>query len=231
MPDPSGYVEFAGQLGGELIGATGFGGADDVIANPSKKNEITLVCVRNVMPARFSEAVAMLRQKYDARMKDVAGTAHAMELHGEGDGTQLPSLFVRSVSADDVRPYILIAHAMGLIQELEDPETELKGLHLVTKDERGRSRAGDSLGETMGEVLKNAGQNLMDQLQELVGLRLNGEYLAKSRREELITQLQAEADRLLARVGGNPLNREYKTYCDSLDKAEEIINKRRAAGA
>lgn len=230
MPDASGYEEFADQLGRELIGATGFGGSQDVILNPHKKNEITLVCVRNVMPARFAKSVAMLKRKYDARMAQVRGAAHALELHGEGDGTQFPSLFVRSVSSEDVRPYILIAQAMGLIRELEDPDTELKRICLVTKNERGRQVA-EPIGETMADILKNAGQNLMDQLQELVGQLLTTEYLAKSKRDDLISQIQNEGDRLLERVGGNPLNREYKAYCEAADKVEEIMSRRRSASA
>lgn len=213
MPDSSGYEEFASQLGQELIGATGFGGGQDVILNPSKKNEITLVCVRNVLPGRYSKAIAMLRKKYDARMAQVDGTPHAMELHGEGDGTQFPSLFVKSVSADDVRPYVLIAQAVGLVRELEDPDTELKSIYLVTKNEKGRPNPPEKLGENLLEVLRNAGQNLMDQLQDLVEKVLATDYLAKSKRDELANQINAEAERLLQQGGGNPLNREYKSFC------------------
>jgi hypothetical protein len=186
MPDSSGYEDFSSQLGRELIGATGFGGSQDVIINPAKKNEITLVCVRNVMPARYSKAVAMLRKKYEARMAQVSGTAHAMELHAEGDGTQFPSLFVRSVSSGDVRPYILIAQAMGLIQVLPDPVTEVNKVCLVTRNDKGRVSS-QELGESLDDVLKNAGQNLMDQLQELVDRSLATDYIAKSKRDHCCT--------------------------------------------
>lgn len=229
MPDPSGYEEFADQLGQELIGATGLGGGQDVVLNPSKKNEITLVCVRNVLPARYSKAVAMLRKKYDARMAQVSNTPHALELHAEGDGTQFPSLFVKSVSADDVRPYILIARAMGLVRELEDPETELKSIYLVTKNENGRPNPPEKLGDTLTDILKNAGQSLVDQLQELVNRGLATEYLAKSKRDDLLGQINGEADRLLDAAGGNPLNREYKAFCEAAGKVEEILGRRRAA--
>jgi hypothetical protein len=63
MPDPSGYEDFAAQLGQELIGATGLGGGQDVRLNSSKKNEITLVCARNLLLARYSKAMAMVRKK------------------------------------------------------------------------------------------------------------------------------------------------------------------------
>ena len=229
MPESSGYEEFAAQLGQELIGATGFGGGRDVVSNPAKKDEITLVCVRNVLPARYSKAVAMLKRKYDARMAQVRGTAHALELHGESDGSQLPSLFVKSVSAEDVRPYVFIAQAMGLIRELEDPETELKSIYLVTKNERGRPNPPEKLGESLDDVLKNAGQSLMDQLQDVVNQLLATEYLAKSKRDEVLAHIQAEGDQMLDRVGGNPLNREYKSYCEAADKVEEILMRRRGA--
>jgi hypothetical protein len=228
MPDSSGYEDFSSQLGRELIGATGFGGSQDVIINPAKKNEITLVCVRNVMPARYSKAVAMLRKKYEARMAQVSGTAHAMELHAEGDGTQFPSLFVRSVSSGDVRPYILIAQAMGLIQVLPDPVTEVNKVCLVTRNDKGRVSS-QELGESLDDVLKNAGQNLMDQLQELVDRSLATDYIAKSKRDGIIAQINSEADSVLQRVGGNPQHPEYKTYCEAADKVEEIMTRRRSA--
>jgi hypothetical protein len=228
MPDSSGYEDFSSQLGRELIGATGFGGSQDVIINPAKKNEITLVCVRNVMPARYSKAVAMLRKKYEARMAQVSGTAHAMELHAEGDGTQFPSLFVRSVSSGDVRPYILIAQAMGLIQVLPDPVTEVTKVCLVTRNDKGRVSS-QELGESLDDVLKNVGQNLMDQLQELVDRSLATDYIAKSKRDGIIAQINSEADSVLQRVGGNPQHPEYKTYCEAADKVEEIMTRRRSA--
>jgi len=229
MPDSTGYEEFAKQLGQELIGATGLGGSqdEDVIANPHKKNEITLVCVCNVMPARYAKPVAMLRGKYEARVAQARGTAHVMELHSEGDGTQFPALFARSVSAEDVRPYVLLAQAMGLIQEIDDPKTGRKDLYLVIKDEHGRPRAGEEpLGATVDEVCKGAKQDLMHQLQEQVGSLLATGYLAKFKRDELIAQMQKDSEGLLARAGGNPKNPEYDAYIKAADKAEEILNRR-----
>ena len=227
MPDAAGHEEFANQLGRELTGATGFEGGKSVIANPLKPNEITLVTVRNVMPARYGASVAMLRKKYEARMKDVKNTPHALELHGEGDGSMFPGLFVKSVQSEDILASVLIAQAMGLIKEFDDPDTELKSFRLVTKNERGRQITSDPLGETLDEVIQKGGQSLLDQLQDTNGKLLATEYLAKSKREELIEQIFKQGEELLGRVGGNPLNKEYKTYIAAADKAEEILTHRR----
>ncbi len=225
MPEARELKLFAEQLGQELMGATGFEGSKEVIVNPLKKNEITLVTVRNVMPARYAQSVAMLRSKYEARLKQISGTAHVLELHSEGDGSQFPSLFVKPVQPDDIRPYILIAQAIGLVKEKEDPQTELKEWYLeIPNERRPYSRP---LGKTIEEVLQSGGQELLDQLQQALKKPLATDYLARSKRDQLADTIQGNADELLKQLGGNSLHKEYLTYVAAADKAEEIVKQGR----
>lgn len=225
LPNASGNEEFARHLGEELTSATGLGDVASVMVNPQSQNEITLVCVRNVMPARYAKAVSMLRRKYDARVAQVAGTPRAMELHSEGDGSLFPSLFPRTVTADDVRPYVLLAQAMGFIRELPNPRTEVRNVCLVTTSDDGMVHA-EELGPSMDDVFRNAGQELLDGLQRTLTRALSSDYLAQSKRDQLSAQMKESADAILAGSGGNPLSAEYRTYTDAAARARAILSRR-----
>ena len=70
----------------------------DVIQNDLKRNEITLVSIVNLFPLRFLRPVAMLRDRYEKRIES-GGARARLEVHLEGDGTDLPKPFVRSDQA------------------------------------------------------------------------------------------------------------------------------------
>jgi hypothetical protein len=193
---------------------------DDDQNSRGKGKEITLVNITNVFPARFVRDAAFLRQKYESRMRD-----GAFELHCEGDGQQFPSLYVRTVSARDVFPFLLIAKAMNAVRQLEDPATGLSSMYLLTKNERGRENSPILLGPTLARAADEATGEVMDQLESLTQSSLAGEYLHQTKREQLVTSINSDLDAIRADVK-NPLDKRYKTALDAANKAEEILSKR-----
>jgi hypothetical protein len=92
LPEAMEMLEFREQLRQEIRNATP--GAKDDVTSRNKPNEITLVSLTNLFPARFAADVGLLKEKYDSRINGSDGRQARMELHGEGDGTNFPSLFI-----------------------------------------------------------------------------------------------------------------------------------------
>jgi hypothetical protein len=225
LPDAE-NKDFRAQLARELQDAR-TGEKDSILIkdtgqnnNRGKGKEITLVNITNVFPARFARDAAFLRQKYEGRL----GTG-SFELHSEGDGQQFPSLYVRSATPRDVFPYLLIAKAMNAAQQLEDPETGISSIYLLTKNERGRDNPPILLGTTIGRAAEEATGEIMDQLESLTTAGLAGDYLNQKKRDDLLVSIHADLDALREQVK-NPLDRRYKAYLDAANKAEEILNRR-----
>ena len=86
LPEQGDLKAFRESLATELSTAVA-DGEPDLITHPGRGNEITLVKIKNLFPARFVEDVAFLRDRYQQRMKEQ--NAH-VELHSEGDGSQFP---------------------------------------------------------------------------------------------------------------------------------------------
>ena len=225
MPDAENR-EFRDLLASELTGAQS--GNNRVILipdneqnrNKGKGREITLVNVTNVFPVRFARDAVFLSKKYEGRASSVA-----FQLHGEGDGTDLPSLFVRSVSPKDLLPLLLIAKSLNIVQQIEDPKTGLKGVYLLTKNERGRDNPPMLLGQTLDRAADEASGEIFDQTETTVQTLLAGEYLHQARRDQLMASINGELDAVKAEVK-NPLDQRYVTYLDAANRAEAILNKR-----
>src|SRR5262249_41897246 len=55
-----------------------------VVTNKSRPQEVTLINITNVFPARFVSVVDFLRKKYEDRLRAAAGKRAFLELHSEG---------------------------------------------------------------------------------------------------------------------------------------------------
>jgi hypothetical protein len=96
LPKSAENPEFMATLTEAFRGASESG--VDVIQNDLKRNEITLVSIINLFPLRFLRPVGMLRHRYEQCLQ-WGGARARLEVHLEGDGTDLPKLFVPSDQA------------------------------------------------------------------------------------------------------------------------------------
>jgi hypothetical protein len=79
------------------------------VTSRNKPNEITLVSLTNLFPSRFVADVGFLGERYNSRISGSDGQQARMELHGEGDGTQFPSLFI-----EDADPKKFLAYRRSM---------------------------------------------------------------------------------------------------------------------
>ncbi|MEM5439928.1 tubulin-like doman-containing protein [Paraburkholderia diazotrophica] len=99
--------------------------ASDTVVAPGKlSNEVVILKIASLMPARFIEPLSMMKRHYDGLLADF-NESHL--LHSDGDGKKLPPLYARSsaeVSALAKRkPFLLVARLMDMIKERQNKTT------------------------------------------------------------------------------------------------------------
>lgn len=107
----------------------------DVCINP-KQNQIVVVAARAGMPLRFISNVEILKKKYEDMLHAPEKDLNRMVLHTESMSDNLPSLFDMDTNEirEKIKAPVLLAYALGLIQQKTDPTTQRKFDALRVKD-------------------------------------------------------------------------------------------------
>lgn len=167
----------------------------EFIENDNRPNEIILVSITNLFPLRIVQPVFFLKSKYLERVSGPDSKRARMELHIEGDGQLLPSLFVpsRSEMEERIAPALLLGMVLkekddgGNERELvQKCQTDTGGFQLgfMRKDEFGFDQPVYLGGETFSETLANIREAEGLLLEEKVALLLsNPEYKIESQRK------------------------------------------------
>jgi hypothetical protein len=221
LPEAPELGEFREQLRQEFRNATP--GAKDEVTSRTKPNEITLVSLSNLFPARFVADVAFLKQRYESRTSGNDGPQAKMELHSEGDGSNFPSLFIEDADPKKYLAYLMMGRAAGMIQKLEDPDTGLLSIYLVTKNAKGRENDPELLGKDFQTVLEDASLSVYDAITSAVNQLLQSEYLHKTKREQLLANLEEQLAEVKAERK-NPLDKVYKAHVQAVDYAETVLS-------
>ena len=100
--------------------------SDTKVASGKLSNQIVIMKIASLMPARFVDALTELKKHYDGLLKD---GNEVYLLHSESDGKKLPPLYARS-AADVIahakrKPYLLAAHLMGMVKQRQNRTTGL----------------------------------------------------------------------------------------------------------
>jgi hypothetical protein len=150
LPKSAENPEFMSTLTDAFRGASETG--VEVVLNDLKRNEITLVSILNLFPLRYLSPVGMLRDRYEKRLES-GGARARLEVHLEGDGTDLPKLFIPSEQALRVEglPYLILAKCLGIVEEAGDDSGKCQ-LRLLTKDADGFDNPPVPLGGTLLEA-------------------------------------------------------------------------------
>jgi hypothetical protein len=191
----------------------------EVVTNPTRPNEITLISVTSAYPARFVQDVTFLKDRYDARVSATDGDQARFELHTEGDGTQWPSLFLRKITRDDALPLLLLARSLGNVQQLEDPQTGASAFYLLTKDSSGRDNPPRLLGKDFAEAADSVDAFTFDALDHSVDTALASTYLHREKREELYVTVRSAVNEVTT-ARTNPLDALRQAYV-AADRAVE----------
>lgn len=222
LPKGSDYPEFRNDLEAAFIDA--FTSPPSFYENP-KTTEITLITIRNLFPLRYVKQTALLRDKYLERIKRMARTR--LEVHCEGPSDSWPPIFLPD--GEEIRrkmyAWLLLAKAMGMTRELEDPESGTKSLYLVEKDERGREKPPVPLATNEAELAEAGDPAVAFRIQNAVQAALGGEYLHAAKRKELAAKLD-EGLVAMQRTISNPLDKRREAYETAVASAESYLEQR-----
>jgi hypothetical protein len=221
LPQAPDLADFRETLKQEFQNAKS--GAKELVTSTQNPHEITLVHITNVFPARFVQNVGFLREKYERRATADGGELARMELHSEGDGTQFPSLYVRAPGAVERLAFMLVGRAVKVVQLLEDPQTGLSALYLLSRDAQGQENPPVLLGKTLREAADDLDAKNLDLLESSLQFMLDGEYRHKSKRDEIIASVDSEVNKVKAERNNNPLDKVYQLFLQARKKTDDIV--------
>lgn len=189
---------------------------------------MTLINITSLFPARYVAVVEFLQQAYLRRTQGEQGPHAMIELHCEGAGGKLPAgqempeLFPESFKPEDLRPWVMIAEAMGILQVAPDTETGLTKVYLATLDEATGMDRMDELGTSIERIIEAANPVVFATLQEEIGPRLRQEYQHASKRKELVDLLRSKVrEQTGSRRPNDPI---YVSLRDALLRAQGILS-------
>ncbi len=222
LPDGAEYPDFRTEL--EEAFQAAYPQKISFFLNP-KSTEITMVGIRNLFPLRYAKQVALLCEKHRERIS--RSPRARLEVHCEGDCQSWPPVFLPEGAAvrKGMQAWLLLGKAMDGIREIEDPETGGKSLYLVTKDARGREQRPMFLAQTEENLAQSGDPTVSYQLESMVRARLDGDYLHRSKREELLQKLD-EYLREMQKSISNPLDKRRMAYEEAVATAETILEQR-----
>jgi len=180
------------------------------------------VSITNLFPVRFAADVSFLREKYVLRMRGSDSADARVELHSEGDGTQLPDLFLEDINPNKVLAFYMLAHAMECARILEDPDTGVTSLYLVARDEKGRDLEPLLLGKDLRSAVAEASSTTFDSVSSCVKRLLQTQYLHRTKRDEILRNIESVIDGIRVETK-NPLDKTYKAYVQARTLAEETL--------
>ncbi|MEO8615466.1 MAG: hypothetical protein ABI600_10015 [Luteolibacter sp.] len=222
LPKGSDHPSFRADL--EAAFKDAFSSPPAFYENP-KSTEITLITIRNLFPLRYVKQTALLKGKYLERIARVPRTR--MEVHCEGPSDSWPPLFLPD--GEEIRrkmqAWLILAKAMGMVREQEDPENGIKALYLVEKDERGREKPPIHLAANDAELAEAGDPAVAFRIQNAVQAALEGEYLHTAKRKELAAKLD-EGLIAMQQTIPNSLDKRRSTYETAVASAESYLEQR-----
>lgn len=213
--DPSNFRQKFIDMFASVCARHNFRQADCVSTN-YKENQIVVVAAASGFPLRYVANVANLRQKYDAKLIGNQAALNKMVLHTESFRKPLPSIFEasREEKAKSVRPYVLLAFAMGIVGEHENPETGQKYLAIEGTDELGFPTL-LPLGRNIVQSVERLSQDAKQSTKLIADIdrKLAEEYVHVDKKKELQGRLvDVVQNKVLPIFNGNMENRDFLAY-------------------
>ena len=225
LPDCEEQRDFRQKLAKIFTDEKDAGTQDSTVVEGTLTNEVVVIKVSSLMPARFVDSLAYLKTHYDGLC---AMPDEAVLLHSEGDGSQLPPLFAPTgtqiQSQRNRKPYLLIGKLLDFIQQRENPETGLKEWFIKTMQER-RIRIHVLAGG--GDWLKVLNTEQPDEIQKsletTVKTELAANYRHIERKNALYDQYVDLLNTSLEKAGYNEKDPQYLELDAMGDTMQQLI--------
>lgn len=198
--------------------------SDTVVAAGKLSNEIVIVKVASLMPARFIEPLALFKRHYDGLLEDF-NEAHL--LHGDGDGRRLPPLYARTaaeVSAQAKRkPYLLVARLLDMLKERKNRTTgEPEWAFIYESDGLPASKILKG-GSWSGVIDAEQAADVHTLVEREVTRRIDAEYKHVDNRQALIERFNKFAKERFVAAGEDDQDPEFQALLAMRNPVREII--------
>ena len=197
-------------------------------------NEVVVIKVSSLMPARYVDTLSFLKSHYDGLCKI---PDEAVLLHGEGDGSKLPPLFaptgIELQSRRQRKPYLLLARLLNFVKVRENPTTGLKEWVIQSKDRDGfmciNALAGGGDWAKVWESPQS--ETLQKEIDAAVKTELTTNYMHRERKDALYQQFVVCANERLEQSGHNPDDAQYVELRAMIPAIKDLIGIREDATA
>jgi hypothetical protein len=198
--------------------------SDTAVASGKLPNEIVIMKIASLMPARFVESLSVLKKHYDGLLKD--GNESYL-LHSEGDGKKLPPLFARSaadISAQAKRkPFLLVARMLGMIKERQNKTTGLMEWVFIHLSD-GLPAARILKGTRWSDVIDgDHPAELQTLIEREVNKRIDIDFKHVEKKDELLTTYQDMARARFDEAGEDDQDPEFLALRAMRKPIREII--------
>lgn len=205
----------------------GFNKKEDVSVN-YKNNQIVVISANSGFPLRFLANVKTCKEKYDALVTPQNGKCalNRMVLHTESFADELPELYEEAIvdRGPRMRKPLMLAYALGIIKEQQNPSTGAKFDALCVHDENMGDQW-EPLGKGFAESLDMLAQNFS--LSELLKTQVKKALSVQARSNEQKAELRKALGQVLqAKILDSPLcdnNQFSPNYTVYRNLTQEII--------
>lgn len=188
-------------------------GTDAKIMVGTLSNQITIMKVSSLMPARFISDLREFKRHYDGISAD---RNEAILLHSEGDGAALPDLYAKTQkqieSESKQQPMILIAKLLGLIKQRANVSTGLNEWVIAYKSgglPTSKPLEIDGEGNFAGLLNTKQKSDIQEIINKEVSRTLESGYTHIAKKKELMASYFEYAMDVYSRNGENDLAPEY----------------------
>lgn len=185
--------------------------SDTKVAVGSLPNQIVIMKITSLMPARVVESLAELKRHYDGLLKD---HNESFLLHGEGDGRKLPSLYAKSVAEIALqgrrKPMLLVARLLGMIKERQNKVSGLpEWVFVYLVDGMPTSKVLE--GRNWDDIIAaDHPQELQGAIEREVARRIDADYKHIDRKNELLSAYRELAMACFMEAGEDDQDPRYQ---------------------
>lgn len=179
-----------------------------IVSEGARDNELVVVRLDNLFPLRFAKPLGFLRRAYDRLLKD----KEREFLHGEGDGTHLPPLYIPTTAAvaEGKRHYIVLAKLLGLLVDRPNVATGRMETVLSFDDEDGLP-AEQVLATSFNALLETNDVKVLTEVEKQVLMVLDGtKYRHVDGKAEAFDMFRQFVKDVLTSVGGDQQDSKFQ---------------------
>lgn len=181
-----------------------------------KPNQIVVVAAASGFPIRFIANAANLKEAYDEKLIGTSADLNHMVMHTESTTKPLPSIFEKSKAArmDELIPTVLLAFAMNITTDKNDPTTGITQKAVGFEDDFGNIGNWVMLGKNCVQAVNNLAidEQNAEKIETLVRQKL-GECIHINQKDAIKKSLGniLQTD-VLPACKNNDLDPTYKKY-------------------